>query len=269
MSKKPIKLALSGSGTVFYYHIGALKRILEEYYIESAIASSGGTFPLSLLASGKSILDIEKMAYSVKLSDFVDYSWNPFDRFGLISGDRLLKFLEKEIPIKINETKFPLIITTTNMTKGKSVEWFNSNKPLALLVRASMSIPFLFKHVMIDNEIHVDGGVMNNFPIDYFQANNVIGVSIKAPKVDFNLDIIQNQNIIAKLFTQTLTYGFRVIELMMEAVEKKHLEDAQYAKTIKIESKYSGYDFNHNKDAIRDMIKTGYNTTHEYLKNKS
>jgi len=258
MKKKPIKLALSGSGTVLYYHIGALKRILEEYEIESAVASSGGTFPLSFLAAGKSIRDIEKMALNTNLGDFVDYSWNPFDRMGLISGDKLLKFLQKEIPIKLNETKFPLIITTTNMTKGNTVYWFSSRYAVADLVRTSMSIPFLFKYVLIDGDIHVDGGLMNNFPVDYFQADNIIGVSIKSPAQLFKLT--------GNFITQPLVYGFRIIELLMEAVERKHLEDAQHAKTIRIESKYSGYDFNHGKEKILEMINEGYRTTDLYLR---
>jgi NTE family protein len=260
MKKKPIKLALSGSGTVLYYHIGALKRILEEYEIESAVASSGGTFPLAFLAAGKSIKDIEKMALNLKLSDFADYSWNPFDRIGLLNGDNLLKFLQKELPIKLNQTKFPLVITTTNVTQNRTVYWISSDLPISLVIRASMSIPFLFKYVVINDEIHVDGGVTNNFPIDYFNADNVIGISIKGSSQKFKLS--------GNLITQGLVYGFRIIQLMMDAVEKKHLEDAQYAKTIIIESKYSGYDFSHDKIAIQTMINEGYKAVDSYLSAK-
>ena len=69
-------------------------------------------------------------------------------------------------------------------------------------IRASMSYPFMFKPVMIDNKLLFDGGIFNNFPVDVmrsdFKPDFMIGsVVAKNPRKPDQRDIImQIQNMI-------------------------------------------------------------------------
>ena len=74
------------------------------------------------------------------------------------------------------------------MTKGE----------LSRSVRASMSIPFLFKPVRLDNRLLIDGGMVNNFPVRNMKERGVdiiIGIdledaSIPASQIDNSLELL-------------------------------------------------------------------------------
>ena len=105
---KKIKVVASGSGTLLYYHIGVLKRLVETFDIEEIIGTSGGAFILAFLATGYSIPDIEGIAKFEKLSNCVDSSWNFFDKFGIVEGNKILKVLEKYLTKTLVKQKYLL-----------------------------------------------------------------------------------------------------------------------------------------------------------------
>jgi predicted acylesterase/phospholipase RssA len=72
-----------------------------------------------------------------------------------------------------------LVVTGSNLSTGKTV-WFGSKTrevEVAAAVRASMSLPFIFKPVWLESNdmaikgIYVDGGVWNNTPADAFDTD--------------------------------------------------------------------------------------------------
>lgn len=264
-SKKPLKVALSGSGTLFYLHIGALKRLLQDYYIDQGVATSGGSIVLGLLSNGYSIEEVEKIAMEIDLQKSVDFSWNFIDRMGLIEGTRLKNVFTSLMNKPISNAIFPITITTTNLTTGKA-NMFSSlthSLPISEVIRASMSIPLLFKHTTINGEIHVDGGVTNNFPIDFFKDSNVVGIKIEG---DWNSPAIDPPKGIFNVFGHVVNYCLALVMVMMTAIEKKHMEDGQYAKTIVIKAPYNGTRFDFSAKEKRDMISMGYNHAHDFLK---
>jgi NTE family protein len=264
--KESINVVLSGSGTLFYYHIGAIKRILESYSIKSVVGTSGGSIVGALVAIGYSIEQIEQMAKTINLKDCADYSFNPFDRLGLIDGKKIKESLKRYMNLRFKDIPILLSITVTNYDT-KSKEYFNQLTTPDLFiyeaVRASMSIPFVFKYTEINKTKYIDGGICDNFPIDYFK-DKTLGVKIESnPKKDnSNRSKVSNW----LLGTFGITYIMDIIGMMMSSVEKKHIEDAIYSKIINIKSDKNGLDFNHTLNDINDMIFQGYKITDEYLK---
>lgn len=66
-----------------------------------------------------------------------------------------------------------LFITGTNYTKKRLEVFCNKSDPemeIALAVRISMSIPWVFKMVKYKDDSFMDGGCLNNFAIDHFDA---------------------------------------------------------------------------------------------------
>lgn len=265
--KKKIKLALSGSGTLFYYHVGALKKILEDHEVIEVIGTSGGSIIASLLAMGYSIDRIEKIANEIDLSQHLDYSWNIFDRFGLLEGNKIKQVLKKYLGFRLIDTKIPLTIVVTDYTNKKEVYVNNRYNPygeIAEYVRASISIPFLFKWVNMDNKVYIDGGVINNFPIDFFDSET-IGVKIEG---DWT-----NENDVKGFFPSLLNkiginYIMNLVGLMMSATEKKHIDNAIFSKIIKIKTRFNGNNFNFTQAEKLSMINEGYVTAENFLKEK-
>ena len=68
-------------------------------------------------------------------------------------------------------------------------------------LRISMSIPFIFKPYKYNDKIWVDGGCMNNFPIEIFndKLNDVIGIYLDNI-TENNLDIDSYDQYISKIF---------------------------------------------------------------------
>ena len=66
-----------------------------------------------------------------------------------------------------DQLSIPYRAMTTDIVNGKEVLF--SKGPVSLAMRASMSIPGVFKPVPYENTLLVDGGVLNNFPVNVAQ----------------------------------------------------------------------------------------------------
>ncbi|MCF0177465.1 MAG: patatin-like phospholipase family protein, partial [Bacteroidales bacterium] len=79
----------------------------------------------------------------------------------------------------------------TDMVTGEEMVFHNGNLPTA--IRASMSIPGLFTPVLLDDMVLVDGGILNNVPIDVCKAmgadiiiTSMVGTKIRNDKSKLN-----------------------------------------------------------------------------------
>ncbi len=73
----------------------------------------------------------------------------------------------------IEETWIPFFCVSANLTRGKVV--VHERGPLATAVRASLSLPGIFPPVRSGSDFLVDGGVLNNLPIDIMRSRPGIG----------------------------------------------------------------------------------------------
>jgi len=103
---------------------------------------------------------------------------------GLIEGDNVLKLLSKlleHIPDSIDFDRLPVpfACVATDLEKGEPLVLRSGNMPLA--IRTSMSIPTVFTPVILNGRSYIDGGIVNNFPVDVARqmgADIVIGADI-------------------------------------------------------------------------------------------
>ena len=105
---------------------------------------------------------------------------------GLYSGQNILSFfgiVTKDYNQNMNfdSLLIPFKCIGTNIETGE--EKIFEKGILADALRASMSIPSVFQPYEIDNELYVDGGLVNNFPTDVVKemgADIIIGVDVGA-----------------------------------------------------------------------------------------
>lgn len=130
---------------------------------------------------------------------------------GVLSGEKIINFLTRETSNSagisdFNELSIPFRAVATDINSGKAVVLASGN--LAMSMRASMSIPGAFTPIEIDGHLLVDGGMVNQVPIDVVRdmgADIVIAVDVGTP-----LDKIDEQSsllAIANQVTGFLTVG--------------------------------------------------------------
>ena len=180
--KKPvIGLTLSGGGMRGIAHIAVLKA-LEEYNLKPDIISgtSAGSVVAAFYAFGKTP---DEMMDIVRKTTFFSRSFLRLSKNGIFSSNFILKLFTDHFPeddFKI--LKIPVYVATTELTHG-IVDFFSEGKLFWPLL-ASSSVPFVLPPVKMNDRIYVDGGVLDNLPIepivdkcDFLIASHVNSIS--------------------------------------------------------------------------------------------
>ncbi len=211
--EKDIKvgLVLSGGGAKGLAHIGALKVIEESgVRIDYIGGTSMGAIIGALYASGYSAKQLDSIFrqtnFSTLIQDDIPRSAKtffekqeaekyalvlPFDKFkigfpsGLSKGQNMYNLLSKLTSHVSTITDFsklpiPFFCVATNVETGKEVILDHGYLPRA--VTASGALPSLFSPVIIDDKVLIDGGVVNNYPVNEVKAKGmdiIIGVDVQ------------------------------------------------------------------------------------------
>ena len=206
-----VGLVLSGGGAKGIAHIGILKELERAgVQIDYIGGTSMGAIVGGLYASGYTADQIEeavvKTDFMDLLQDKVSRREKPFFRkehgekyaislpikkgnlglpLGLSKGQNVLNFLTELLAPVDEITDFsklpiPFYCIGTNIETGEEEVLESGSLPLAL--RASAAFPSLLNPVDIEGKLLVDGGVVNNFPVDVMKKKGVdivIGVSVQ------------------------------------------------------------------------------------------
>lgn len=210
-TKPKVGLVLSGGGAKGFAHIGVLKVIDSlGIKIDHIAGTSMGAIVGSLYASGYSGkqldsifkgLDFEKvindnLPRSAKTFYERDNTEKyaialPFNKFklklpsALSRGQNVFNLLSK-LTLHVSEVDdfknlpIPFFCIATNIETGEEVMLDSGNLPLS--ITASGAFPSLFQPVNIDGQLLVDGGVVNNYPIEELRSMGmdiIIGVDVQ------------------------------------------------------------------------------------------
>ena len=210
MAGRPkIGLALGGGGAKGAAEVGVLK-VLEEagIYVDYIAGSSIGSIVGGLYAAGYSAKELETMFQTqewlslltdrkaslsnepFKTIDGVTYVFGfpVMDRnsrgFGMMSGGKIEQLIDSMVSVKgcteFENLKIPFRCVTTDIRTAKEV--ILSKGVLCRALRASMAIPGIFKPVEHKGLMLVDGGMLNNLPVDVCRqmgADIVIAVDLQ------------------------------------------------------------------------------------------
>ena len=196
--KPRIGLVLSGGAARGLAHIGVLKALEEQGIKIDAIAgTSMGAVIGGLYASGYKIDELEKLALGINwqqaLSDAPPRKDVPFRRkqddrdflvkqklsfrddgslglpLGVIQGQNLALLLESLLAHASDIRDFdklpiPFRAVATDIVSGEKMVFRKGHLPQ--VIRASMSIPAVFAPVEVNGQLLVDGGMVDNIPLD-------------------------------------------------------------------------------------------------------
>ena len=161
-----VGLVLSGGGAKGLAHIGVIKCLEKNNIpIDIITGSSAGAIIGGIYASGTSIKNIEEIVFDLGYKEVGRLLFDPQKlSYGLIKGDKITKFIYDVLTEKMIEkfpTKFGCV--TVDITKGRRIVITKGDAAEA--IRASMSVPVIFKPVIYKKLFLVDGGVIDPLPV--------------------------------------------------------------------------------------------------------
>jgi NTE family protein len=144
-------------------------------------------------------------------------------------------------PADFDSFKIPLRVIAADIETGESV--VVSKGDLSTAVRASMSVPGVFAPVEMDGRLLVDGGIVNNLPMDVVRGMGAKRLIV----VELNADLKKKDDL-----QSPLSIGGQIISLLLaqnSAIQKRTLLKTD----VLIEPNLTGYtavDFGKAKELI-------------------
>ena len=217
-----------------------------------------GSIVWSVRATWMKAEDIFELLKSIWLSDFF---WRDIFSMsgGFVSSKKIEKLLNKYLPKSFDDLKYPFHAWCVD-TNNAEYKLF-SEGDLPKIVLWSMSIPWIFPPVKYKNYSLIDGGALNNFPVDLaiqdYPNHEVIWIALNKFKVNqkakaafdnliitfevmMRSKLLENTKLVDYLFYRELP----ILELSLDKKLMKKTFDLWYEDWIKMFKKKGKKDTN-------------------------
>lgn len=304
-------IAFEGGGSTGIAHQGGLEVLQEQGLLHSVkyfIGSSAGSFPAAALACNASVSEIKEILSDTDFSKFLDNDnffkdcYRFYTKFGWYKGDYVEKWygnvLQKIIGNSditfleaYQRTSKTLVITTVDITTGELIYMSRETTPhlqIKKAVRRSTALPLVYKPdietiktEIIENDettwkdldhYYIDGGILDNFPIDYFdkiiKPDHCIGFKLISHS-EFSGRTNPYINILAPTAPHNLSnYLMRIMIMMTNQSYRYHVSRKDWDRTVKINIKeHSIINFDMSEEEKEDLINEGRKGVLNYLEN--
>lgn len=279
-------LVFSGGGIrgVAYSNI---PRILQEYNIlpniKGIAGTSAGSIIAGLLALRVSPENVYNIVTTMDYNKFKDdsygilldlyrlgtkYGWNKGDYF-LNWYDNILQTytgihnITLQQAYEITNIEFTAVSTCWNTSLPTYFNYkTHPTLPLSMAVRMSMSYPFFFVPSEYEGRLYVDGGMTNNFPIELYPADSVLGFKL----ISNNEKVNDGKITTALVPTGLLSYATNLISIMLRTVENANTNPEYWDRTIFIDTgDISSMNFDITPDQELWLIQNGEKSLKTYL----
>ncbi len=161
-----IGLVLSGGGARGIAHLGVIKALKEmDIHFDQIAGTSAGAIVGALLSQGYTPDESLKI---IESSSFVRHLRPAWNRMGLLRLDAIADLYRKYIPHDSFEgLQIPLHVVAVDLNGGEQVIFDRGE--LIRPVLASCCLPGIFEPFLINKRQFVDGGVLNNLPVDIIE----------------------------------------------------------------------------------------------------
>jgi NTE family protein len=216
-SAKNVGLVLGGGGARGMAHLGVLKSMEERGYRADAIAGcSVGGIVGALIANGMCARDIIGAFEDLNELELLDIGAGG----GIIGGKGIARKLEQFLPSTFEQLSLPLKVTAVDLQVGELVVL--GSGPLIPALLATSALPGILSPVSHMERKFLDGGLLNNLPVDVIRTmthSPVIAVDVAAPpnrRLDFEKKpgVVERLKKITRREFRTLT-----IELFMKSFD--------------------------------------------------
>lgn len=171
--KERVAFVLSGGGVLGAIQVGQIEALFEAgIFPDMLCAASVGAINAAGIAAEPTPEGVARMKdvwSSLRSEDIFPGTRMQRAWHFVAKGDHLypntgIRKLADRCPVHtIEGMSIPLSIVAANLRTGKE-HWFSSGA-LAPAILASTALPGIFPPVLVDGEMYVDGGVVNNVPV--------------------------------------------------------------------------------------------------------
>lgn len=197
-SRSSFGVALSGGGASGFIQLGILE-VLKKHKIK--IDCLSGTSMGALLGVGYSLgmssEEIIRLCMDFSKKKFISISNLNIFNTSLVKMKVFDKILDSVVGKKtFKDCKIPISIVTVDLESGKKVVY--DSGPLLPVLKATTATPFLMPPVFHENRLLVDGGLIDNVPVDVLKEKchpkTILGVRIRnfSARKDLLVDIFQH-----------------------------------------------------------------------------
>lgn len=200
MKSKNVALVLSSGGPRGFAYIGAIEELLDRGYKITSIAGvSAGSLIGGIYAAGG--LDaFKEWLFGLDPMDVVTLMDFSLSRNYLVKGEKVIRTIKKRVPeVNIEDLPIPFTAIATDLFTGEEVIFREG--PLFEAIRASISIPSMFKPAEYRGRTLVDGGIVNTFPLNRVQrtpGDILVGFNVNQIDVSAVQEFLDNRAAINK-----------------------------------------------------------------------
>lgn len=234
--KKPprkVGLALSGGGARGLAHIGVLKVLEQEGVPIDCLAgtSMGGLIAVAYAAGMSTDLmeqEALRMASPRRLLALSDLS---LPRRGFFKGQKVREYLAGYLGDRtFDDLRLPLALVAVDLNTGREV--YLTQGRVVDGVRATIALPGIFTPVEQDGQLLVDGGLLDNLPVDaarHMGADVVIAVDVSSDEhVTSHLTkTLHRHRYVPSGLVDTAEVLYRSLGVMMAEIGRRRLAEAR------------------------------------------
>lgn len=242
-------IVLSGGGSRGLAHAGVLRALTENGIEPDCIAgTSAGALVGALYASGRN---------SSETLRFFDDA-NPFrlsrlalGKPGVIDSEKIVGAFESWFPDdSFAALQRPLFVTGTDLVSGRLQVW--SSGPLVRPLLASSAVPFVISPTRVDGRLYVDGGIVNNFPVEplFGLCDTILGVHATPLSAPAESDLQSSRAVIQ-----------RSLEIGMFHASKRKFHHADLVLSPAELSRFSTFDTRRHAE----IVEVGYRAALEQM----
>lgn len=219
--KQDVALVLSSGGPRGFAYIGAIEELERRgYNITSIAGTSMGSLIGGIYATGK-LDEVKEWLYNLntlKMFGLMDIS---LSKNHIVKGDKIIDAIKEIVPdMDIRDLNIPFRAVATDLYTGEEIVY--SEGPLFDAIRASISIPSLFRPVKQGLRTLIDGGIVNSLPINRVERNG------KDILVAFDVNDVNVAEMQAAIVQR-----YREEQERIELEKRRRLENRQLLDSIK------------------------------------
>jgi len=245
---KKVGLALGSGGVRGLAHLGVIKVLIQNNIPINFIAGSSiGALIGGLYAVYQDPNKIEELINQFSYRDFITIFANvDFRARGLIKGDKALQFLKRKIGnINIEDLSIPFRAIATDINTGEVIIFDRGD--LINAIRASGSVPFVFRPMSFQGRYLVDGGISMPVPVPIIKAmGSELSIAVSLDDVyvlnkttQYNINKINAYHVAVKS-----------LNLLRYHLAQENIKGADVVLTPKVKN-VSWLNFVHGKDIIK------------------
>lgn len=292
-------LAIKGGGVRGIAFVGALRELDSLHLLQNitrVAGTSAGAMVAAMVSAQYTVDEIEQLMHSLNFKKFED-EFNPLriaTHYGLYGGDYILDFVKQfleQSPNKLNaDSTFldlrnsgcrDLFVFAADLSTFSITEFSADATPdvkVAEAVRASMSIPVFFKAWQFadgrpTNHLYVDGGLVFNYPITFFDTPRFNAGNNTANEETLGL-YLRTKGVVEKrelVFNQVMHFARHLFETMLNSQDVDFEEDlSQIKRSIVIDDLgILSTDFHITSDDMSKLVESGTHGTKLFFEKRA